>query len=114
MLKISGTNISLTRGDSAYLEFAITDTEGESYILKDGDKVRVQVRESPNGGELLFDGDISIEDNLVEWYIRPSDTESLAVGKYYWDAQLETAKGDIYTFITKSTFKLTDEVTENG
>lgn len=112
MLKIKRTNISLTRGDSAYITLTIKDGSGEIYDLNDGDKVSVQVRDAVNTGALLFDGNISIsDDGEIIWYIKPSDTKNLEVGTYYYDAQLEMSNGDIFTFISASTFKLLDEVT---
>lgn len=111
MLKISGNKISLTRGDSAYITLTI-NTDNGIYNLNDGDEVRVQVRDAPNTGELLFDGQIDVMDNgEIVWHILPSQTSELDVKSYYWDAQLETSNGDIFTFITSSPFKLTDEVT---
>ena len=111
MLKISGYKISLTRGDSAYITLTINDANG-IYELNEGDKVRVQVRDAPNTGELLFEGHIDIMDNgEIVWHIFPDQTSDLDVKSYYWDAQLETANGDIFTFITSNPFKLTDEVT---
>lgn len=110
MLKISGNKISLTRGDSAYIALTINMNDSE-YTLNDGDKVRIQVRNMPNTGELIFEGNIEISDNLIVWHIYPDQTKSLDVTTYYWDAQLETSSGDIFTFIPASTFKLLDEVT---
>lgn len=114
MLKISGTKISLTRGDSAYITLVINqkvDNEDVPYELNDGDVVRCQVRNRPNDGELLFAGQIDIVRDEIIWHIRPEDTKDAEVTEYYWDAQVETANGDIFTFISSSIFKLTDEVT---
>ena len=112
MLKISGTKILLTRGDSAYVTLTINDQNGDPYELMDGDVVKCQVRTKPNIGELIIDGNVSqdVDGNIV-WHILPTDTKDLDVGKYWWDAQLETAGGDVFTFITSSLFKITDEVT---
>ena len=51
MLKISGTKISLTRGDSAYITLTINDQNGDPYTLEDGDVVKCQVRTEPNDGD---------------------------------------------------------------
>ena len=106
MLKISGNKISLTRGDSAYITLSIDD-----YELNDGDVVRVQIRDVPNTGELLVEGDVDTSGEEIVWHIYPYQTSNLEVKTYYWDAQLETANGDIFTFIPASPFKLLDEVT---
>ena len=112
MLKISGTKISLTRGDSAYITINICQEDGSPYMLNEGDEIHIQVRHEPNDGELLFEASIEEirEDNFV-WHIRPEDTKNAVIKSYYWDAQIKTANGDVFTFIPVTTFKLTDEVT---
>lgn len=109
MLKISGNKISLTRGDSAYITLSI-ETDNGTYELNDGDKVRVQIRDVPNTGELLVEGDVDVSGEEIVWHIYPAQTSNLEVKTYYWDAQLETSNGDIFTFIPASPFKLLDEV----
>lgn len=113
MIKVNQAkkSIELTRGDSAYLTLGLNDNDGNPYELQDGDIVRVQVRTAPNVGELLFEGQIDVVDGAVVWHIRPADTSGKEVKTYYWDAQLETSNGDIFTFIPSSIFRLTDEVT---
>lgn len=109
-LKIAETKIYLTRGDSAYITLSITNSKRKPYVLQDGDEVKVQVRDKPNVGKLLIEGNIITEDEIV-WHIRPDDTKELKVGTYYWDAQLMTSNGDVFTFIESSPFVVTDEVT---
>lgn len=116
MLKISGNKISLTRGDSAYITLVINyktkDGKEVIYDLNEGDIVRVQVRDIPNVGELIFEGHVEyMPDGEIVWHIFPYQTSNLEVKTYYYDAQLQTLNGDIFTFITSSPFKLTDEVT---
>lgn len=105
-------NISLTRGDSAYLTLHVNFND-EEYIPQEGDKIHCQVRTEMNDGSLLFgsrdmDGDGV---NPLTWHIVPNDTKDCIVGDYYWDAQIEMANGDVFTFIPASTFTITDEVT---
>lgn len=112
MLTISGTKISLTRGDSAYITLNVYDADGSPYVLGDDDQIRCQIRTEPNTGDLVVSGEILYqEDGEIVWYLRPADTKNLEVKKYYWDAQLELSNGDVFTFIPPSIFKLTDEVT---
>lgn len=42
--------------------------------------------------------------------IEPEDTKSLAFGKYVYDIELTKVTGEVDTFITKATLKLTEEV----
>lgn len=110
MLKISGNKISLTRGDSAYITL-IPNMDDVPYVLGENDTVRVQVRDVPNTGELIFEGNIEIINDEIVWHILPEQTKDLEVAVYCWDAQLELENGDIFTFIPSSQFKLLDEVT---
>lgn len=112
MLKIVGNKISLTRGDSAYITLKVYDADKNEYELQEGDAINCQVRTAPNTGELVITGTIlHEEDGTIVWYIRPEDTSDLSVGRYFWDAQLTTSNGDVFTFITSSPFTITDEVT---
>ena len=112
MLKLSGTKISLTKGDSAYITINICKEDGSPYILQEGDEVSIQVRHEPNGGELLFNGIITdVSEDKFVWHIRPEDTKDAEIKVYYWDAQIKTIEGDVYTFIPMTTLRLTDEVT---
>lgn len=116
MLRISKTKISITRGDSAYIEIGINNPDGTDYELQEGDTVQCQVRTMANTGELLIDasienGKLYFEDDVLTWHLVPEDTKDLEIGTYYYDIQLVTAAGDVFTFIENSPFKITDEVT---
>lgn len=112
MLKIRGYNISLTRGDSAYITVQIVQHDGSRYLIQGNDKVRIQVRSKPNTGKLLFEAKMYFnQDKDLVWYIKPEDTNNIPAGKYVYDAQVELANGDIFTFIPMSTFEVADEVT---
>lgn len=117
MLKISKTKISLTRGDSAYITIGIFNDDKTEYVLNDGDTVQLQVRTAPNVGDLVIDATLDNgklyfdeEDKLI-WHIVPADTNSLSITNYYYDVQLVTSSGDVFTFIENSIFRLTDEDT---
>ena len=59
MLKIiDKTNIYLTRGDSAYITLSVTDGFKNPLELSPSDIIRLQVRDKPNIGNLLFQGEI--------------------------------------------------------
>lgn len=116
MLKISKTKISITRGDSAYIAIGINNPDGSDYVLHDGETVECQVRTIANTGELLVDasfenGKLYMENGAVVWHLTPEDTRNLDIGTYYYDCQLKTPNGDIFTFIESSPFRITDEVT---
>lgn len=106
MYYIDGTDISITRGDSAYIKININNANGLPYELHDEDIVRVQVRTGKNTGTLLFEGLIERDkdDKCLVWHIRPEDTKDKLIKKYYYDMQLELPNGDIFTFIPVSYF----------
>lgn len=111
MLKIDGNDIKLTRGDTAYITISIVDQDGFPYEFEEGDQIRLQVRTKPNYGSLIFNGNISIVDNEIVWTISHDETKDLAPVTYYYDVELITANGEVFTFIEKSKLKITDEVT---
>lgn len=111
MITITKTDISITRGDTAYINFALTDSTGTAVVLQANDRVRCQVRDRDTDGELLFEGEMSYANNAITWHIRPEDTADAAPGTYYWDAQLEYVNGDIYTFVPVSRFTVLPEIT---
>lgn len=113
MLSIQGTNITITRGDSAYIDISIKDSKGNAYTPGADDKIRAQVRTDASSKTVLFESEIPY-DTLV-WHIKPEDTESAQMGKsYVYDMEIETAEGDIFTFIPLSSFTISKEVTRVG
>lgn len=48
MLKITGNDIQLTRGDTAYIDLNILDQSGSPYVLAEGDEVHAQIRTKAN------------------------------------------------------------------
>ena len=69
--KKNSSRIAIVRGDSAYIKLTITDGEGNPFPFVIGeDKIRCQVRDEVNDGELLFEGDVfsteRIEDGITQ------------------------------------------------
>ena len=54
MLSAQGTNITITRGDSAYITIKITDSNGNPYTPGPEDKIRAQVRQDVSSTKALF------------------------------------------------------------
>lgn len=109
MLSVSGTTIKLTRGDTAYLSLDLT-MDGEEYEFADGDTITFSIRRTTddNDVEYLLQKTIVAGDTIV---IEPEDTKHLNYGRYKYDVQLNTAKGEIFTVIEPSTFQVAEEVT---
>ena len=67
MLSISGTSITITRGDSAYIDVSIKDSKGNQYKPGPNDKIRAQVRTDATSSNILFESEIP-SDTLV-WHL---------------------------------------------
>ena len=107
MYKIDGTTISLTRGDSLYVQLAIKQGT-QTYTPAEGDVIKFTIRKTYST-PILIQKTIS-HDTLV-LHLLPSDTKELPYGRYVYDVELTTADGDVDTFIDRAAFVLTEEVT---
>lgn len=99
MLKIDENRIYLTRGDTAYLFAQIDDEEIKGTISL---TVKKDI-----AGEELISKTIPIGESFV---LVPEDTKDLDYGKYYYDVQINTDAGEIFTVIEKTPFYLREEV----
>lgn len=105
---VSGTTITLTRGDTFKALVTITNVDGSPYMPQEGDHVRFAMKNDYNNKEPLVFKDIPIDTMML--IIEPEDTKSLAFGKYVYDIQLTKSNGDVDTFITKAKINITEEV----
>ncbi len=108
MFKIDyANNITLTRGDSAYIEIELTDEDDYKYALEQGDSLILTVKQNARCANPIlqkrFD-DINVR-------IAPKDTQTMSYGSYCYDVQLTTADGDVYTVVGPARFTLCEEVT---
>ena len=98
------TNIALTRGDDVTLEMPIfvVNSSGEKteYTPINTDSFLIQVRrdkvkDSDTIPTLVFEGNTSIENEKLHWYIsHVQSTQNCR--KYYWDCQI-TKDNKTYT-----------------
>lgn len=112
MLKITDTQIKLTKGDTAYLTVPLTHTVNgtkQAYTMQPTDTLTLTVSKSVNDDTTRQFQKVLTGTN--QFKIEPSDTRSVPLGKYHYDIQLDTASGDVFTVIENSIFVLTDEVT---
>lgn len=112
MLRIEGTTITLTRGDSARIQLTLNkryaDGTTEAYTPEEGDTIRFAMKKefSDELAPILID----IPTSTLLLHIRPANTKNLPYGEYKYDVELTTANGDKDTFIEKATIILTEEV----
>lgn len=100
---ISGTTISMTRGDT--VRVAINFVE---YIPIEGDLIEFGVKEAYDDIDCLFTKQVPIDSLVLQ--IDPEDTKDLDFGTYVYDIQLTMTDGTVDTFITKAKLRIMEEV----
>ena len=111
-MKIQGTNISMTRGDSEVIKVSVKDTSGNVVPLVTGDTIYFTVRENILNKTKIIEKIITEFDNgeaLIT--INPQDTDHLRFADYVYDIQLTKESGIVKTIITPSQLTITGEVT---
>lgn len=105
---VSGTTITLTRGDTFIADISITDKDNKPYVPKAGDLIRFAMKVSYKDAEPILIKNIPID--TMKLVINPDDTKKLDFGKYVYDIELTKSTGEVDTFITKAMFRITEEV----
>lgn len=111
MLKVSGTKITINRGDTAFLTVNVRDKEGQPYELQENDSLWFAVKRK------ITDEDYAIapkklSGNVIE--ILREDTIYLDFATYVYDVQLVNGKGYTSTIIQPSDFIVAPSVTAAG
>lgn len=113
MLCIKGTDIRLTRGNSAALDIIPHNgTPDDPIMLKEGDRVLFTIKSSLGSTILqkaLTAADQS-EDGSVKLVLAPEDTVCIAPKVYTYDVVLVFENGEAYTFIPRSAFEIVEAV----
>lgn len=108
-VKIQGTTIVATRGDTIKVFVPMRYEDGTDYIPSQGDSIRFALKKDYDDETPIFIKNIPTDTLLL--HIEPEDTKNLPQpSTYVYDIQLTYANGDIDTFIDKAKFKLTEEV----
>lgn len=108
MLTIKGTNIRLTRGDSAEITLTLTDSAGDAYVPSEGDVIRFSMKKRHSDEEPCLE--IGIPTDTLILSIAPADTKSLDFGDYKYDISISFADGREDTFIEYATFTIGEEI----
>ena len=102
MLTIEDGVISLTRGDTGYIQLAF------DYDWQDGDTVTLSVKKDYEDEEYVFQRVVAGGQIIT---IYPTDTQELEYGNYVYDVQVNTTLDEVFTVIGPNKFKITKEVT---
>lgn len=109
MVKISGTTITMTRGDSLVVFLALENGDGTVYEPSEGDYIRFAMKKS-------FDDSVppmlvkEIPTDTMKLVLDPKDTKQLRYGQYRYDIQITTAEGLVDTFIDRAVLVITEEI----
>ena len=110
-MKIQGTNISMTRGDSETIKVTVKDTLGNAIPLVTGDTICFTVREGMLSKTKIIEKIITeFDDGEALITISPQDTNNLRFISYVYDIQLTKEDGSVKTIITPADFTITGEV----
>lgn len=110
MLMISGTDIMLTRGNTAELLVLPQNEDGTPFFLEEGDKVLFTVKNRYDKEMIQKEILPSAQDEEtgeITIILSPEDTINMNPQAYTYDVLLVTASGDAYTFIPRSVFEIT-------
>ena len=109
MVRISGTTLYLTRGDTLSTTLVLRYADGTPYEPVEGDTIRFACKENYDDEECLIEKNIPIDTmNLV---IEPSDTAGLEQPMtLVYDIELSTIGGYVMTVINKGKLNITEEV----
>lgn len=109
MVKIRGTTITMTRGDSLLVFLDLENSDGTTYEPNEGDYIRFAVKKT-------FDDSVppilvkEIPTDTMKLILDPEDTKQLAYGQYRYDIQITTSDGFVDTFIDRAVLVITEEV----
>ena len=98
--------IKLTRGDTCYIEVEIIG----NYVIQEGDILHFSVKKNVKDREQAVHVAFPANTILV---LNPTDTKDLEFGKYYYDVQLSTIDGEVFTLIGPCEFILMEEITHD-
>lgn len=111
-MKVSGKNMTMTRGDSEVITIECFLEDGTKMPFLEGDIVYFTVKETIHDEEKVLQKIITeFTDGKAIINIEPEDTKSLLFKTYVYDVQLTRAEGTVTTVIPPSNFTIGGEVT---
>ncbi len=108
MLKVEGTAIELTQGDSARIGISLTTKSGDSYTPQEGDVIRFYLKQNLKAAQTILDKEISA--SVMQLELTAAETKKLQPAQYVYDLELTKANGDVDTFINAAKLTIKAEV----
>ena len=104
------------RGDTQPFKFKIIDKDGNDVAISDIETLFITCRKEPSVlSPILFQKtlrDVTVSDGYYHATFTPQETQSLCLGKYYFDIEVTLKNG--YRKSRLSTIDLTAETTIHG
>jgi hypothetical protein len=113
LMRVNGTDIFMTRGDTEVFEVKLEDHETGTKIpfIEGEDIVKFTVKASTQTAKILIEKTVTqFQDGEARIEIEPANTNGLQYHTYVYDVQLNRL-GDITTVIKPSKFVIEEEVT---
>lgn len=107
-------DIFMTRGDDGYIALPIFNADGSEYTVSNSDTVAAAVKAvlitstANTTAATVIAGTVSVSDGLATWHIDSTDSD-VDAGTYFWDAQITTGDGDVFT-VYSGKFTIVGEV----
>lgn len=122
MLKVDGTDIYMTRGDSAVIDVTLTVKDPETgepspYTFNEGDQIIFRLKKKAEDGikvhcqkEVIID----FVNNEAALHLDPEDTQTCTFDKYRYEFELITSDNFHTTFIENQPFTIGKELEIHG
>ena len=108
MVKVNGTTVTMTRGDTFTATLTLKDASGNLYEPVSGDAIRFAAKQTYSDCVPKIIKVIPNEDLTLT--LDPADTKKLKFGTYVYDIQITFADGRVDTVIDRGKLIITEEV----
>lgn len=108
MIKIDGTTISMTRGDTLRVIVSMEQDDYTEYLPVEGETLLFAMKRKYSDAEPLITKNIPYDTRMLQ--LDPEDTKPLNYGSYVYDISITRLDGTVDTFIDRSKLVLTEEV----
>lgn len=110
MLKLNGTTIYLTRGDTLEILVELKTREGEPYTLSENDTIRFAAKKSYKDEEPIITKDIP--KSTMRLRLESNETKEFKArsAPYVYDIEVTFEDGTVDTVIDRAQLYITEEV----
>ena len=108
MIKIEGTNITITRGDCEPFTITLTGEDAPA----DGEKVLFSVKKTQFDENTVIKKTLEVSDSQIVIQLNNADTKKLSFGNYFWDIRFPDYYGENepYTPMSPAVFTVAEVI----